>query len=248
MRRIPSIVSMDCTQECVLQDATTAIERASYRPTCGSTGRCSAAPRRSSRRRAGRRTRCASMYPDCATPVHVMPNPVLLRALRSRVDRARGRRAPRAGAKPRFLFIGGDFPRKGGFDLLDAWQAGRFHEARRARDWSPTGPCPCLAACRRAVTRNIEPHSAGVARLLGGGGRLRDADPERGVRPGVPGSGRRGLAGDRHAAQRRAGNHPRRRDRPARAGPAIGTRSRPRSPRSPALPNCAIDWERVRAR
>src|SRR6266542_675483 len=62
-------------------------------------------------------------YPDCDTPMHVLPNPVLLQHFdRSWIEQRRAR----AGAKPRVLFVGGDFPRKGGFDLLDAWKAGNF--------------------------------------------------------------------------------------------------------------------------
>ena len=43
-------------------------------------------------------------------------------------------RARRAGATPpRCLFIGGDFPRKGGFDLLEAWTARPVCRTRRPR-------------------------------------------------------------------------------------------------------------------
>src|SRR5258708_18775753 len=41
-----------------------------------------------------------------------------------------GERRARAGARPQCLFIGGDFARKGGYDLLEAWTRGEF--ARRA--------------------------------------------------------------------------------------------------------------------
>ncbi len=97
------------------------------------------------------------MYPDCATPVHVMPNPVLLEHFDREWMEARRARAL-AGAKPRFLFIGGDFPRKGGFDLLSAWQEGRFHERAELEvvtNWAvPAGLPPGVF-----VTRNIEAHS-----------------------------------------------------------------------------------------
>ena len=48
-------------------------------------------------------------------PVRAMADPGWIRA-----------RAARAGQKVRALFMGGDFPRKGGPDLLEAWRAGGF--------------------------------------------------------------------------------------------------------------------------
>lgn len=126
MRRIPSIVSIDCTQACVLQTATSAAERASYVPNIrldGTVFRRAAAIVATSHW--AERTLHAQ-YPDCPTPVHVVPNPVLLSHFDPRWIQTRRLRAG-AGVKPRLLFVGGDFPRKGGFDLLDAWNAGSFH-------------------------------------------------------------------------------------------------------------------------
>jgi len=158
MHRIPSVVSMDCTQECVNQDATTAIELASYRPNVrvdGAVFRRAAAIVATSRWAALSLHR---MYPDCITPVHVMPNPVLLEHFDREWIGARRARAL-AGAKPRFLFIGGDFPRKGGFDLLDAWQAGGFHE-RADLEIVTNWAVPASLPAGVILTRNIEPHSA----------------------------------------------------------------------------------------
>ena len=158
MRRIPSIVSIDCTQECVEQDASSAIERASYRPNVRADG---AVFRRAASIIATSRWAAdslRSMYPDCAAPVHVMPNPVLLAHFDRGWVEARRARA-RAGAKPRFLFVGGDFPRKGGPDLLAAWQAGAFHaraELEVVTNWAVPAPLPPGVV----VTRNIEAHSA----------------------------------------------------------------------------------------
>jgi len=157
MRRIPSVVSMDCTQECVEQGATSAIERASYRPNVqldGAVFRRATAVIATSHWAAHSLRR---MYPDCATPVHVMPNPVLLPYFDRGWIEARQARAA-AGAKPRFLFVGGDFPRKGGPDLLNAWQAGRFHEGAELElvtNWAVPVPLPPGVT----VTRNIEAHS-----------------------------------------------------------------------------------------
>lgn len=158
MRTIPSVVSIDCTQDCVLQDAGTAVERASYAPNVrvdGAIFRRAAAVIATSRwasEALGRR------YPGCTTPVHVLPNPVLLdyfdrQWIEDRLIRSR------AGAPPRFLFVGGDFQRKGGFDLLEAWRRGRFHESASLQivtDWSIDEPLPPGVT----VTRGIQAHSA----------------------------------------------------------------------------------------
>lgn len=157
MRRIPAVVSMDCTQECVLQDATSAMERASYRPNVridGTVFRRAVAVIATSRW-AARSLRF--MYPDCVTPVHVMPNPVLLAHFDRGWIEARRARA-QGGPLPRLLFVGGDFPRKGGYDLLAAWQQGRFHERAELEivtNWALPMPRPHGVM----VTRNIEPHS-----------------------------------------------------------------------------------------
>ncbi|HET7694602.1 MAG TPA: glycosyltransferase family 4 protein [Vicinamibacterales bacterium] len=141
MRRVPSIVSMDCTQTCVLQDARSAAERWSLGFNARRDGRIfrRAAAIVSTSRWAERDLR--QMYPDCRTPIHVMPNPVPLDLFEaSWLDERRAR----ARLRPQCLFMGGDFPRKGGYDLLAAWEAGGF--AQRAdltlvTEWR-LGPLP----------------------------------------------------------------------------------------------------------
>jgi glycosyltransferase involved in cell wall biosynthesis len=123
MERVPSIVSIDCTQSCVLQDAKTAGERWALGFNVRRDGEVF---RRawaivSTSHWAERELR--RMYPACDTPIHVMPNPVPLELF----DRAwPEQRRARANARVQFLFMGGDFPRKGGYDLLDAWVEGKF--------------------------------------------------------------------------------------------------------------------------
>jgi glycosyltransferase involved in cell wall biosynthesis len=127
MARLPSIVSIDCTQTCVVQDATSPLERWSLAFNVRRDGailRRAAAIVSTSRWAADDVGR---MYPDCRTPIHVMPNPVRLDLFdRGWIDERRSG----AAARPQCLFIGGDFPRKGGYDLLEAWVAGEF--SRRA--------------------------------------------------------------------------------------------------------------------
>ena len=55
--------------------------------------------------------------------------------------------------------MGGDFPRKGGFDLIETWRAGGFHERADLEivtDWELPPPLPPGVT----VTRNVPAHSA----------------------------------------------------------------------------------------
>ena len=106
--------------------------------TSGATARSSSAPPRSCRRRAGPRATSRALYPDCRTPIHVMPNPVRLDLFDPAwIDERRAR----GEARPQCLFIGGDFPRKGGSDLLDGLGARRLRRARRPDARHRTGRC-----------------------------------------------------------------------------------------------------------
>ena len=123
MRRVPSIVSIDCTQTCVLQDAATAAERWSLGFNVRRDGeifRRAAAIVAASQWTADDVRR---MYPGLRTPVHVMPNPVSLDLFDAGWP---DERRARASSRPQCLFIGGDFPRKGGEDLLAVWETGGF--------------------------------------------------------------------------------------------------------------------------
>ena len=153
MRRVPSIVTVDCTQQCVLDDATSRLERASYAPNVrrdGAVFRRAAAIVATSAWAASSLRR---MYPDVTAAVHVAPDPVLIEGFDRGWMAARAARAA-AGARPRVLFVGGDFPRKGGYDLLRAWASGGF--ARRASldlvtDWPVEGPLPAGVTLARGV-------------------------------------------------------------------------------------------------
>lgn len=142
MQRCPSIVTLDCTQTCVLQDATGAAERWSLGFNVRRDGEVlrHAAAIVSTSRWAEREVR--RMYPDCDTPIHVMPDPVML----DRFDPAWiAQRRARAGERPRCLFVGGDFPRKGGYDLLRAWEHGGLaarSDLTLVTDWTISEPLP----------------------------------------------------------------------------------------------------------
>jgi starch synthase len=152
MTRLPAIVSIDCTQTCVLQDVTSALERWSLGFNVRRDGeilRRAAAIVATSHWTARDVVR---LYPDCRTPIHVMPNPVRLDLFdRAWVDE----RQSRSGARVQCLFIGGDFPRKGGFDLLQAWELGGF--AGRAdltlvTGWPLPSPLPAGVTVQTAVS------------------------------------------------------------------------------------------------
>jgi glycosyltransferase involved in cell wall biosynthesis len=158
MSRVPSIASIDCTQSCVMHDMTGTLERWSLARNVRRDGeifRRAAAVVSTSHWAEGELHR---MYPDCATAVHVLPNPVPFQYFDAGWIGARARRAA-AGAPPRFLFVGGDFVRKGGYDLLEAWRAGGF--AARAElilvtDWD-VGTLPPGVVQRRGIRGHTQP-------------------------------------------------------------------------------------------
>jgi glycosyltransferase involved in cell wall biosynthesis len=158
MRRIPSIVSIDCTQDCVIEAAERALERATYQLNARMDGaifeRAFAIVSTSHWAADALRRR----YPACRAPIHVRPNPVLLDHFDPGWIDERRRRA-RPEVKPVVLFVGGDFPRKGGYDLLAAWTAGSFHTRASlaiVSDWPIPGPLPDGVT----VHRGVAPHSA----------------------------------------------------------------------------------------
>jgi glycosyltransferase involved in cell wall biosynthesis len=142
MERRPAIVSMDCTQTCALQGAHGDVERWSIGFNVRHDGeifRRAAAIVATSHWAADDLRR---MYPGLGAPIHVLPNPVMLDFFHPRW--ADERRA-RASIRPQCLFMGGDFPRKGGYDLLEAWRRGGF--GRRAdltlvTTWPLSGALP----------------------------------------------------------------------------------------------------------
>lgn len=130
LRGMPSIVAIDCTQECVRASMTSALARATLAPGIRRDGlvfEAASVVVTSSQWAAASLRR---LYPACRTPTAVMPPPVDLSAFDEGWIEERAARAA-GGAMPRVLFMGGDFARKGGFGLLHAWrQAGLGRRAR----------------------------------------------------------------------------------------------------------------------
>lgn len=150
MARVPAIVSIDCTQTCVLQDASSPLERWSLQFNVRRDHEIlrRAAAVVSTSRWAERDVR--RLYPDCRTPVHVLPDPVALDLFDAAWP---DERRARTSARPQCLFMGGDFPRKGGYDLLAAWDAGGFAgraELTLVTEW-PLGRLPPGVRQQRGV-------------------------------------------------------------------------------------------------
>lgn len=127
MERRPSIVSIDCTQTCALQSVHSRAERWSLGFNMRRDGEIFARASAIVATSHWAADDLRSIYPACPAPIHVLPNPVMLDLFDPRWI---GERRVRDNERPHCLFLGGDFPRKGGYDLLEAWQRGGF--AQRA--------------------------------------------------------------------------------------------------------------------
>ncbi|HEX6748134.1 MAG TPA: glycosyltransferase family 4 protein [Longimicrobium sp.] len=129
MRRTPSIVSIDITQRLASLEAPPGLARRDYAPGAARDRRvfrAAAAIVATSRWAADD---LISDLPDAAAKVRVMPYPVPLDGFGA--GWAEERRARQKSRPVSVLFVGGDFARKGGAELLAAWRAGDF--ASRAR-------------------------------------------------------------------------------------------------------------------
>ena len=127
MKRTPAIVSIDATERQASLEMTSRLARWTYQPNVMFDGLVFRAARAiiATSRWAARDI--VTLYPDCADKVRVMPYPVRVAQFDPEWLAARAARARNGHAAPvRLLFIGGDFPRKGGLSLLDAWRDAAF--------------------------------------------------------------------------------------------------------------------------
>lgn len=141
LRRIPGIVSIDTTQDILLDAPPPALERLTYEPNVAMDGRIFAAAAAIVSTSHWAADHLRRRYPGCGTPIHVMPPPVRLQFFHEDWIEARFHRAAN-GELPRVLFIGGDFVRKGGLDLLEVWRSAELHRIARltlVTDW-PLAP------------------------------------------------------------------------------------------------------------
>jgi len=157
MRRVPSIVSIDATQRLAGAEASPGLARLDYAP--------NAALDRLVFHRAAAITATSRWaaddllrdQPELADRVHVMPYPVPLEGFDAGWMDERAARP--ADGEVRVLFVGGDWTRKGGPELLEAWRAGGFAERARldvASDSPRVGP---LDAGGMAVHRGVRAYT-----------------------------------------------------------------------------------------
>ena len=127
MKRTPAIVSLDCTQHLASLEASSRLGRASYQANIMHDGRVFRAASAIVSTSEWAARDLAAVYPDCASKVRVLPFPVDVDAFGGNwIDERATRARAVDGHRPRVLFMGGDFPRKGGPDLFDAWREGGF--------------------------------------------------------------------------------------------------------------------------
>lgn len=135
MRRTPCIVSIDVTQRLAAAEVR-GFAAMDYAPTAArdrAVFHAAAAVTATSRWAADDLLRG---QPELEGRVHVMPYPVPLEGFDAAWARERADRP--ADHRPRLLFVGGDFRRKGGYELLAAWRAGGFGargELHLVTDW-----------------------------------------------------------------------------------------------------------------
>ena len=128
MARVPAIVSIDATQDIMIDVAPSHFEKWSYGPNATIDGRVFRAAKAIVSTSRWTADCLHRRYPGCQTPVHVMPVPVRLRSFESRWIEERRIPAGVPGYRPHVVFIGHDFIRKGGQELLCAWRDGDLYE------------------------------------------------------------------------------------------------------------------------
>ena len=122
MTRTPSIVSIDATARLAIDESSAGLARMSHRVGIAHDGAVFRRARTIISTSEWAARDVAALYPDCAGKVHVMPYPIDLSRFGAAWIDDRAARAAGRGGPVRALFVGGDFPRKGGADLLNAWR------------------------------------------------------------------------------------------------------------------------------
>lgn len=139
MKRTPSIVSIDATERLASLEMTSALSRSTYRANIAHDGAVFRAARAITSTSQWAARDLAEVYPDCADKVQVMPYPVRADAFGADWIAGRAARAASERREPaRLMFMGGDFPRKGGPALLEAWREAAFADLAQldlVTDW-----------------------------------------------------------------------------------------------------------------
>jgi alpha-maltose-1-phosphate synthase len=128
MHRTPSIVSIDITQRLAASEVPQGLARLDYAPNAVLDRRVFAAAAAVTATSRWAADDLLRDQPALAERVHVMPYPVPLDGFDTRWA---AERVACAGEPVRVLFVGGDWVRKGGPELLAAWREGGFAEVAR---------------------------------------------------------------------------------------------------------------------
>ena len=145
MRVGPAIVSIDATERQASDEMTSPLARATYRANISRDRLVFFAASAVTATSEWAARDVIATYPECAANVHVLVWPVRSEGFEPSWPAARAERALVPGARVRFLFVGGDFPRKGGPVLIDAWRAAGFGERAQldlVTDWPIGGSLP----------------------------------------------------------------------------------------------------------
>lgn len=158
MKRTPSIVSIDATQQLASAEAVSSLGRLTYQPNIAHDGRVFAVAAAITATSEWAARDLATHYPACVDKVHVMPYPVRTACDEAWVRERYARAVNRPDRLVRVLFMGGDFPRKGGPDLLDAWRDGILADKAAldlVTDWPvPDEAVPDGVRIRRGIAPN----------------------------------------------------------------------------------------------
>jgi glycosyltransferase involved in cell wall biosynthesis len=160
MTRTPAVVSIDATERQASLETTSTLARLTYRPNIRRDGKVFRAARAIVATSRWAADDLGALYPDCAPKIHVMRYPVRLACFDPNWPAGRDARARNTHHQPvRVVFIGGDFPRKGGPLLLDAWRDAAFGDRAHldlVTDW-PIDTTLLPGGVR--VVRGVTPYS-----------------------------------------------------------------------------------------
>ncbi len=126
MRRTPSIVSVDSTQQLMSTDAPTDFQKWTYKPSIAWDRKVFRAAGAIISASAWAARDFANNYPESAEKVTVLPWPVRFQSF---PESWLADRAARGEGCTVFLFMGNDFERKGGHTLLNAWRELKLQNA-----------------------------------------------------------------------------------------------------------------------
>jgi glycosyltransferase involved in cell wall biosynthesis len=160
MRRQPTIISIDATQDCVMEDATTEWEKLTYQPNVFWDGKVfqTAALIISTSRWAADSVR--RRYPSCSASIEIMPYPVIMEYFPEKWMSERQERAQVEKYRPVGLFMGGDFFRKGGDVLLAAWKQANLGAKANLKLVTQTRKLPDPLPAGVEVFHDIKAYSA----------------------------------------------------------------------------------------